>query len=482
MSSTKMNLQLLLVACEKGDLVVVESLSTKNPRLISKANNQGWTPLLLASFNGRLEVVQFLLSNGAKKEFDLPSGETPLFLASSKNHCDVVKFLICEGLDKETANEDGTTPLFIATQNGHVDVVELLLSAGVEDKAVLGATSLYIACQYGHLEIVKLLVTPGVVDKSTKGTPLYIACLCGRLDVVRLLVSYGGDVDEANVDSPECKGAVGSTPFFAACYGGHFEIVRFLLSVHVDKDKRRVDDAGATPFLVACEEGHTDIVRLLLSHGVDKEKPSKRGETPLEIACYMGHLEIVKLLLAGAANIDDALGRSPLFVECRLGPLFAACRGGNGNLKTVKFLIKKGFDLNEARKYDGATPLHFACQEGATDVAKLLICSGADTNKISYFGRKALDMCSTGEMRAVLEDSIALMSGGGVITRRKGRSCACCDGKEGEGAGTIGGPPKFHICSSCRFVAYCSKSCQSRDWTARHKKECKVFQSISSVR
>ena len=462
MSSTKINLQLLLVACEKGDLVVVESLLTKNPRLISKANNQGWTPLLLASYNGRLEVVYFLLSNGAKKEFHLPSGETPLFLASMNNHCDVVKFLICEGVDKETSNKAGLTPLYIATQNGHVDVVELLLSAGVKDKAILGATSLYIACQYGHLEIVKLLVTPGVVDESTKGTPLSIACFCGRLDVVRLLVSLGGDVDEAF--------AAGATPLSSACNGGHLEIVRFLLSVNVDKDKSRVDDVGATPFLVACEKGHTDIVRLLLSYGVDKEKPSKRGETPLFTACYMGHLEIVQLLLAGAAN----QGRSPLFAAC--------C--GKGNLKTVKFLIKKGFDVNEARKYDEATPLHFACQEGATDIAKLLICSGADTNKISNFGRKALDMCSTGEMRAELEDSIALMSGGGVITvitRRKGRSCACCDEKEGEGAGTIGGHPKFHICSSCRCVAYCSKLCQSRDWKVRHKKECKVLQSISSV-
>jgi len=501
---------ILLVGCEKGELRVVKSVLNENPKVISMANREGWTPLLLASYNGRLRVVRYLLCRGARIEDALPSGETPLHLASMNNHCDVLEFLISRGANKETPNTSGDTPLDTAcfngscgvvqlllsagvdkdtchralhgaSQNGHVDVVKLLLSSGFDLAEVegRGATALYMACQSGHLGIVELLVLPGVVDKSRKGTPLGIACLCGHLDVVRLLVSFGADVNEFTTKTLECGRSDGSTPLFAACYGGHLEVVRFLLSVHVDKDKRRANDVGATPLLVACEEGYTDIVRLLLSHGVDKEKPSKRGETPLFIACYKGHFEIVQLLFAEGANpttTDRDFAGSLLF---------AACRRGNGHLETVGFLIKKGFDVNEARIDDEATPLHFACLQEATDVAKLLLFSGADKEKKTKFGRKALDMCPTEEMRAELENTIDLMFDGGVVMlqtqrRRKGRSCAYCDEKEGDGVGTIRGSPKFQLCASCRCVAYCSRSCQSLDWKKRHKKECKDLKSILS--
>jgi len=34
-------------------------------------------------------------------------------------------------------------------------------------------------------------------------------------------------------------------------------------------------------------------------------------------------------------------------------------------------------------------------------------------------------------------------------------------------------------CSGCRFVQYCSKECQKKDWKGHHKyEECKVFKVI----
>lgn len=34
-------------------------------------------------------------------------------------------------------------------------------------------------------------------------------------------------------------------------------------------------------------------------------------------------------------------------------------------------------------------------------------------------------------------------------------------------------------CGACRRPGYCSKTCQKLDWTAVHKKQCKVLQRIN---
>ena len=69
-------------------------------------------------------------------------------------------------------------------------------------------------------------------------------------------------------------------------------------------------------------------------------------------------------------------------------------------------------------------------------------------------------------MRAELEES------SGCPVRRRGCSCACCKVQEADGVGAVGGPPKFQLCSAC------STTCQSLDWKARHKRECKVMQGL----
>ena len=49
-------------------------------------------------------------------------------MASQKGHLEMVKFLIENGADVRKENKDGVTPLSIASQNGNMEVIEFLLA------------------------------------------------------------------------------------------------------------------------------------------------------------------------------------------------------------------------------------------------------------------------------------------------------------------------------------------------------------------
>jgi ankyrin repeat protein len=123
----------------------------------------GWTPLLLASWQGHEPVVRLLLDRGADTSAALPSGWTPLLLASWQGHESIVRLLLDRGADTSAATTSGSTPLHIASQWGHEPVVRLLLDRGADIRAARtdGSTPLSIASHMGHASIVRLLREAG---------------------------------------------------------------------------------------------------------------------------------------------------------------------------------------------------------------------------------------------------------------------------------------------------------------------------------
>lgn len=155
-------------------------------------------------------------------------GNSPLLLASMNGRTEIVEILITAGADVSVArSSDGATPLHLASQNGHIDVVRQLLSCGAPADPVSSmgdATPLLLASQYGHGKIVELLLAEGANANHVAWggfTPLYLAAQQGHLDTVCLLVEGGAD---ASVESS------GSTPQKVAKDNGHDEIVHYLAS------------------------------------------------------------------------------------------------------------------------------------------------------------------------------------------------------------------------------------------------------------
>ena len=86
-------------------------------------------------------------------------GQSPLYIASQKGGCDVLKCLHSSGADINLHDEDGLLPLFVASYSGHYDIVILLTAHKAISKRtkynefLVNIRKLLIPCGYPEEEI-----------------------------------------------------------------------------------------------------------------------------------------------------------------------------------------------------------------------------------------------------------------------------------------------------------------------------------------
>ena len=126
-------------------------------------NENGITPLHLASKFGTLETVKFLTD---EKHCDplcrnIP-GDTPLHWAAVGGRLDVLKFFISEKhCDPNIKGQFGRTPLQFSSELGHLDVVKYLISEVKVDPFLFGSP-LQLALRNGHVATALYLISKGV--------------------------------------------------------------------------------------------------------------------------------------------------------------------------------------------------------------------------------------------------------------------------------------------------------------------------------
>ncbi|CDQ62474.1 unnamed protein product [Oncorhynchus mykiss] len=124
-------------------------------------------------------------------------------MAAQENHLEVVKFLLENGANQSLPTEDGFTPLAVALQQGHENVVALLINYGTKGKVRLPA--LHIAARNDDTRTAAVLLqndpNPDVLSK-TGFTPLHIAAHYENLSVAQLLINRGANVNYTPKVSP----------------------------------------------------------------------------------------------------------------------------------------------------------------------------------------------------------------------------------------------------------------------------------------
>jgi ankyrin repeat protein len=115
----------LMMASIEGELPLVETLVLKKK---ADVNKPGWAPLHYACTTGKLSVAQFLVANGAMVNALSPSETTPLMMAVSSGNDQLIKFLLDNGADLRMRNHEGYSAIDVASLFSKEDIREGLIS------------------------------------------------------------------------------------------------------------------------------------------------------------------------------------------------------------------------------------------------------------------------------------------------------------------------------------------------------------------
>lgn len=205
----------LMRACYKCDLSVVEKLVIAGES-VNTSSTHGVSPILIAIHKKDLNLVKYLLANGAnpnhqvsyRKSYaeddtasrlvfsgDLPlisvnRGDTPLMLAARQGSYEIANDLILSGSLVDLPNFQGETPLMKASD---VDMVKLLLKNGASVNAIdhLGNTALMHSIVANNDIKADILIQSGadLKAKSNNGeTATTLAIKYNRKDILRHLL------------------------------------------------------------------------------------------------------------------------------------------------------------------------------------------------------------------------------------------------------------------------------------------------------
>ncbi|CAI6098229.1 unnamed protein product [Clonostachys chloroleuca] len=138
---------LLHLAAYFGNVPWAKILISEHPRLISRKDNYGRTPLSWAVNQGHRHMVELLLGHGARVNFKDRSMLTALHIAINGQHRDVVSILLKQGAYLEAKGEHGDTdtPLMRAILANSREIIQDLLEHGARvDRlpGLLGVASL----------------------------------------------------------------------------------------------------------------------------------------------------------------------------------------------------------------------------------------------------------------------------------------------------------------------------------------------------
>lgn len=286
----------LLRASNAGDLEAVRQAIAKGGNV--NASTTAGTPLSIAALNGRRDIVELLLAQGA----DLNKGDeqarwTPLARSIVGGETEIAELLIGRGADVNLTTKKGFSPLMSAICMHLSPLVTLLLDRGaaVDGGTEDGDTPLIFAARAGSMEIVKSLLDRGAgLDVQTKAgeSALMAAATARHEECATFLVDRGANV---NLSSKK-----GWTALLAAIDSGDPALAALLVGRGAEVNAK--SSSGWTPLMEAAESGDMATAKLLLEKGADVNARAEKKTTALKLAKYKKNAELVKIFQAAGAK------------------------------------------------------------------------------------------------------------------------------------------------------------------------------------
>ena len=259
-------------AAKGGDTDIIALIHSHLLKIGSKTG-EGYTPLMVAAFSGKLNAVEWFLEKGATVNCVDNTGWNTLHYAAQGGDTDIISLIHTHLPNIESKTGEGHTPLMVAALCGKLHAVKWFLEKGatVACESNRGWNTLHYAAQGGDTDIISLIHThlPNIESKTGEGhTPLMVAALCGKLHAVKWFLEKGATV--------ACESNRGWNTLHYAAQGGDTDVIS-LIHTHLPNIESNTGE-GYTPLMVAAFCGKLHAVQWFLERGANPWAKDNKGE------------------------------------------------------------------------------------------------------------------------------------------------------------------------------------------------------------
>ncbi|KAJ3104173.1 hypothetical protein HDU96_009005 [Phlyctochytrium bullatum] len=391
----------LLMLCMDSDAAetaewLLGQLEEDERALALKCVSRGRPLLGWAAVKGHTKLCRLLLDVGGDF-IDLEgrdsNGLTPLALAGARNHLDTFKFLLERGADILSRDYDGDTILAAAVENDALQTVKVIIDLGLASELNVSkdVTPAAKAVGLGLKDIAESLIRAGISleNQNKRGDSLLdYAIAKEQNDLLTLMLDLHPEAVDL-LDGDQC-------PPLSVAASQH-KMDAFYLLLHRNAKVDWVCPEGATgkpgdgfvwtPLCKAVLYDNLEAVMVLLDRGASMSSSTNAGYPYLLQAAGRASVNMCRLLVERGCPIADTVPgheRNALHVAC----------GGDKD-ETAEYLadvyIQKGYGL-EMVDSEGRTALHFAADDGRSNIVKMLIKKNARPDVRDNRGQTAADL------------------------------------------------------------------------------------------
>ncbi len=384
----------VMVRDQAVGVALAEKLLAQGARA-DRASNHGWTALHIAVANGKLGIVELLLSTDVSLMHIADStGNTALHSVSCGPQLLIVYELHYKtGMHAKSVDSSLKDRVAISKA---AKVTKKLLEKGANISATnrLGFTALHAAVAIKYDAVVDELLKwdhaqkTRIIDVMNRDGAAALHLATGDSNIMALLLDYGASRNMQDRDH--------RTPVHVAAQNGNRESLGLLLKrcENVSDLIDYQDINRETTLHLAARMGYHSIVSLLLAAGASADIGNVDCETPLHVAVRNGcskviidvrneYLEVVKEFLRYAKigilmKATDREGNTVLHE--------AVMRSTDADVSMVMVLLESGYcsPLLNRKNRGGFTPLHFAVIGGDIGIMQLLLKAGARPQSMTF--------------------------------------------------------------------------------------------------
>ncbi|XP_019857636.1 PREDICTED: ankyrin-1-like [Amphimedon queenslandica] len=289
----------LMLACECGhkDIVLTLLENGADPNICDNDGDNALHCVLYFSSsedNNIDNIIQTLLSWNINVNAQNNNGVTPLMIASAKGYT-VVLLLLLDKADLSISDSKGRTALMHASSNGQSEAVEHLLMIYIADPSVTdsyGSTALCHAAYGGYAEAINVLFNNYNPNQEEIEKAFTAACYGGHKDTIEFLA------DKINLTKHQSN-------LLTACMSDDVEFLNNQTTS--DLCTPLIESTGLTPLMIAASCGSDGVVRaLLLVYGADvNQQDNYLKHSPLMYAISGSRsISIAQHLLDSGANVN----------------------------------------------------------------------------------------------------------------------------------------------------------------------------------